>query len=252
MKKVDYLKLSEQYASFLVAVGGVSITALALVLSLGSESTKWTEGDPRLFLVAALVVATVSCFIGAHMMAETAAFISFSKETASEEFKGKASGERLFLLASFNIFIAIILVLFALMLLPMVSGKIDAGSITAISFTVFGLIVLGALCWMILAVKYRVRVPQSGYAIAFAVFIGLPWGLYLYFLLESPKCLLLLTFIPIIIFTIASLLYFALIFKDGARARLRKARIQDIYFFSSGIIISYLSLLAAGIRTMFG
>lgn len=255
MNKVDYLKLSEQYASFLVAVGGVSITVLTLVLSLGSETAKWTEGDPRLFLVAALIVATVSCFTGAHMMAETAAFISFSKEATSNAFKCKASGERLFILASFNIFIAIILVLFALMILPTASGKVDANSITVISFTAFGLIGSGAIYWMILAIKYRMNIRpmnirQIRRAILSAIVIGIIWSLYLYFCLVSKKWLLLLTFLPIVSFTVISLIYFALIFKGSAKARLRKARILDICIYSFGIIISYLSLLAAGIRMM--
>jgi uncharacterized protein with PQ loop repeat len=250
MKKVDYLKLSEQYASFLVAIGGVSITALTLVLSLGSEPTTLTEGDTLSFLVAALVVATALCFIGAHMMSETAAFISCSKEPVSDKFNRKASGERLFLLASINIFVAIILVLFALMLLPTASGRVDPASIKPISFTVFGLIVFGAFCWMILASNYRMPVPHSGRAIVLPLIIGLVLGLILYFLLISKRYLLWATFIPIVIFTVASLLYFAWIFKDGSKARLRKARIRDIYFFSSAITISYASLVVASIRTM--
>ena len=36
----DYFNLSQQYANFLVAVGGVSITALAVVLTLGTKSVK--------------------------------------------------------------------------------------------------------------------------------------------------------------------------------------------------------------------
>ncbi len=82
--EVDYLKLSEQYASFLVAAGGVSITVLTLVLSFGSESANGK--DLRTFLAAALVVAIISCFTGAHMMAETASFISYKpKPLPSDE-----------------------------------------------------------------------------------------------------------------------------------------------------------------------
>src|SRR5712692_3161581 len=62
--KVRYQKLSEQYANFLVAVGGVSITVLALVLSLGSASSGSSPAErySRAFLVVALLTATVSCF----------------------------------------------------------------------------------------------------------------------------------------------------------------------------------------------
>src|SRR2546429_2684192 len=98
--EVDYLKLSEQYASFLIAAGGVSITVLTLVLTLGTETTETRERELRTFLAAALVVATISCFTGAHMLSETASFISYSKGTQTP-----LSGERLFLLASINIYI---------------------------------------------------------------------------------------------------------------------------------------------------
>jgi hypothetical protein len=41
MDYVDYQKLAEQYASFLVAVGGISITVLAIVLTLRPEEESW-------------------------------------------------------------------------------------------------------------------------------------------------------------------------------------------------------------------
>lgn len=68
MEHVDYQKLSEQYASFLVAVGGVSITVLTLVLSLSPnpKDPPPAEGDSRSFLVVALILAALSCFIGAQ------------------------------------------------------------------------------------------------------------------------------------------------------------------------------------------
>jgi hypothetical protein len=245
MQNVDYQKLSEQYASFLVAVGGVSITVLTLVLSLGSNSGEPylpTEGDSRSFLVVALVVAALSCFVGAQMMAETAAFTQKNKENA----------DRLFLLASGNIFVAIVLVFFALMLLPLSSGKVHLESIKPISIGLFFPIVAGALYWAILAGKYRMRVSGRERAIWRSIITGLIWGIILYLLPISERWFLWLTFAPSALLTIISLAWFAWIFKDGHSISLKKARIQEIWFFSLSITISYASLVAAAIKTMSG
>jgi hypothetical protein len=88
--QVDYLKLSELYASFLAALGGVSITVLTLGLALSEKLVLSRFG------VAALFVATISCFTGAHLMAETVAFISGSKS----ELRNLLVGARLSLIAS--------------------------------------------------------------------------------------------------------------------------------------------------------
>ena len=231
MEQVDYQNLSELYASFLVAVGGVSITALTLVLSLGSESAGRTS---RAFLVSALVVATVSCFIGSHMMAETSAFISYSK--------GAPTGERLFLLASTNIFVAVALVLFALMLLPTSTGNIDVTTMTPISVLVFWLVVIGVCCWLVIASINRMPAPGSHLTILFLAFVVVAWCICLCFFLK--KYLLWASFIPIIILTVALQLYFALTFHDGGKVHAR-----DIRIFSSIISISYISLLVASIKT---
>lgn len=264
METVDYLKLSEQYASFLVAVGGVSITVLTLVLSLGSDLQTPTRVNSRSFLVAALIVATVTCFIGAHMMAETAAFIEFHNKTQPPS----PTGERLFLLATINIFIAIILVLFALMLLPMSSRRVHAASIAPFSIGIFMIIVGVALYWMILAANHRMPVPQSTLAIWLAVAIGLLWGLLLWVCSTSKKYLrwvrskkrlrwagrmkgmLWITFAPSAFSTAISLIWFASIFKEGNTIRLHKVRDQDILFFCFAIALSYAPLVVAAIRTM--
>lgn len=267
MKKVDYLKLSEQYASFLVAVGGVSITVLTLVLTFGSESLT-PKVNSRSFLVAALVVATVACFIGAHMLAETAAFISNAKEKAKEIAERKqdntsqlgplpspeeiVSGVRLFLLASTNIFIAIILVLFALMLLPTSSRRVDAASLAPISVGVFLVIVAVAVYWMILAAKYRVPVSQSGRATWSSIIILSELGVILYSLPISNEWLLCIAFAPSALSTVISLVWFSWIFKEGNAIRLHKARNQDIWFFSLAISLSYTPLVVAGIKIMLG
>src|SRR5205085_3478511 len=128
MKDVDYAKLSEQYGGFLVAVGGVSITVLAVVLGLGSK-TELAEGGKtaQVFLVAALITATVSCFIGAHMMAETAAFFTKNGDEQPKKYKIPL-GRRLFVLATTNIFIAITLVLFSIVLLPTATGLLPTAT----------------------------------------------------------------------------------------------------------------------------
>ncbi len=105
--QLDYLRLSELYASFLAALGGVSITVLTLVLTL---YPKPVVGNLSRFWVAALFVATISCFTGAHLMAETVAFISGSNESS-------LVGARLSLLASVNIYVAAMLLIFAVVLL---------------------------------------------------------------------------------------------------------------------------------------
>ena len=168
MNQVDYAKLSGQYAAFLVAVGGISITVLALVLSFSSapntsETLTETGKIARVFLVAALIAATVSCFIGAHMMAETAAFFTRCEKKPSEEKLPDEIplGRRLFVLATSNIFIAITLVLFSIVLLPTATGKADlAASLKLISLVVFLGVVLGALCWIFVHPERPLRAPQ--------------------------------------------------------------------------------------------
>jgi hypothetical protein len=208
-----------------------------------------TDGDPGLFVVAALVVATVSSFIGAHMMAETAAFISHSKQATGTGWRtGEESGERLFLLATFNIFLAIMLILFALMLLPKASGKVQSGSLALISSGVFGAMVIGAFVWMFFAIKYRAGMPQSELATLLTVGAAALWTIFL--LQFDSKPLLFLTFVPITMFAVGSLIYFAVIFRTGEQLRLRRACIPDLWCFRSGICICYGSLIAAGIRMM--
>lgn len=248
MNKVDYQKLSEQYAGFLVAVGGVSITVLTLVLSLGPEVAA-TEVNLRSFLVAALLVATVTCFVGAHMMAETAAFIECDKA----HHPNSPSGQRLFVLASLNIFIASILVLFALMLLPTSSGRVHAASLAPISVGVFLLVTVGVVCWMILAAYHRMsdrRMSKTGRCWAiWAPLSGVSaLGCILYFLPVSKECLLLMAFAPSALSTVFSFGWFAWVFKKNDRARLNEARIGDIWFFSFAVTCSYVPLVVAGLK----
>jgi hypothetical protein len=267
MDKVDYMKLAEQYANFLVAVGGVSITALTLVLSLrrkSKDTLRPAAGVARAFLVAALSVSTACCFIGAQMMAETAAYISYSQgkhpKHSTKAFIGFSQkkhhlpqeenlehwGERLFLLASTNIFMAAVLVFFALMLLPTVSGEKQAANLAVISFLVFALIVLGALFWMVRAAIDRMPAPGGWPFVIFPMFFSIA-GAILFFLKseKSLKYSLTTTFVPIIISAVVSLLWFASIFGQGGRAQ-----DQEIFFFSLAVTFSYTALIIAGLQIM--
>jgi hypothetical protein len=219
---VDYLKLSEQYGNFLIAIGGVSITILTVILTFSSEKK-------NIFLVAALIVSTISCFTGAHMMAETAAFVS--------KYKDISSGERLFLLASTNIFIAVVLVIFALMLLPIISDKVDVTSIKPISISVFVFVIFAVLFSVVLS-YYRMPAPKGWLPIQIAFAVGLTLSVILIVLLEfeilPKKALLWVSFIPIIGFTLVSFGWFAWSFPytldNGG-----KVLNEDIYLFSLAI-----------------
>lgn len=250
MNEVDYLKLTEQYASFLVAIGGVSITVLTLVLSLGSNvigNYKPTEVNLRSFLVGALIVATVTCFIGAQMMTEAAAFIQNCQDMTPPVH----SGDRLFLLASTNIFIAVILVFFAAMLLPTSSRRVHA-SIANFSGGIFLVIAIVAIYWAILAAYYRISLPQGGWAIWLPLFVAVVVGVILCSISITNKAWLWIAFTPSAFSTLASLVWFAWIFKEGNIDRLHGARIPDIWFFSFAITLSYAPLVVAGIKIMLG
>jgi hypothetical protein len=247
VKEVDYARLSEQYAGFLVAVGGVSITALALVLGLNTSPDdpvdKLIAATPRLFLVASLIVATVSCFIGAHMMAETAAFFTHPSIKNSEETSGKIKlGHRLFVLATTKIFIAVTLVLFAMVLLPTATGKKleITDNIKPILSVIFVAIVIGALFWMALAAIDRTDVgPEGWYAMVCAILVG---AARLFFSCDaSNQCLLLTTFIVIVSFNALSLVYFAAMFKEGVNCG-KLHCLMEVAVSSSVITFTYASL----------
>lgn len=301
MREVDYVKLSELYASFLIAIGGVSITVLSIVSAIGSDAEKTqTEELASSFLGAALIVATVSCFIGAHMMAETAAFIRHFRELTkaqpmkintrrwgTEEWTPSVAinfGKRLFLLATTNIFVSVILVLFAIVLLPAAKGT--ARNILPVYFMIFASVGGGTLYWMYLASKFRVPVNKSWIPITLSGVAGLIWGFSFGFGIKFPGgaidpkvpttgSLLLITFTPIVMFIVATLVYFASIFKrgnqarrprfvigrrsnnffprlykDGSKARNPEVSRFDIGFFGCAVTISYASLIVAGVKLL--
>jgi hypothetical protein len=279
MEFVDYQKLAEQYASFLVAIGGVSITVLALVLTLtpkSGESPELTEPGPRTFLVIALIVATLSCFVGAQMMAETAAFTNYTEPVKCDAdnkpvgcinytkpvppaiypetvtfTRPPKKADRLFLLASSNIFVAIILVFFALMLIPRLSHTVHLQSLKPIPYLFF-LIVAGALYWAIFAGQYRMIVDGRGRAIILALVISLIWGFSLYKLRIPKRWQLWATFAPSALLTVFSLAWFTWLYTDGDQKSLLEATIYEVWFFSISIGLSYAALVATGIKIVLG
>lgn len=271
MKNVDYQKLSEQYAGFLVAIGGVSITVLTLVLTF-SNSTKLAKGDLGSYLVLALLVATICCFIGAQMMAETAAFISYCKEKLAKEklakenpsqetrSEGRADdritpkerflGKRLFLLASINIFLAVILLLFALLLLPTAFEITNSDTVQSISFWIFLIVVIGTLIWLFLGVLNRGEIKGNRTPIISLGIISLVILLILYVLPVSNKSLLGWTFLPVVLLSVMSLLYFTLIFNGGDEVSDSEIILLDVCVFSFATNICYAVILAAAFRTI--
>lgn len=254
--KSDYLKLSELYASFLVAVGGVSITVLALVLSFGrspdepKSESETREQKVRAFLVAALVVATVSCFVGAQMMAETAAFIQhhdiLRKAASPPTNYPDWSGERLFLLASANIFIAVALLLFALVLLLNTSGKVDEDIIRPLAVSVFLLVLGGAIVWVVYASLYRMHAPGGWHYGLLPAVPGAAWGVVIYRTQRLDEHLLSSSLIPVVVFTVFLLLYFVGTCDAGGPVSNR-----DIALFSAAVSFSYSCLIFAGLRVLF-
>lgn len=154
----DFRKLAGQYASFFTALGGVCITVLTLILALERVPNR---ADLHSVLIASLVVATVVSFIGAHLMAETAASIRqpapivdnpLSSPNPYNPAHQKETppwvGGRLFLLASTNIYLGAILTSFSLMLLPAAYDKLNARELTLITLSVFLVVLVSAYFWM--------------------------------------------------------------------------------------------------------
>ena len=162
---MDYGKLAEQYGSFLVAIGGVSITVLTLVMSiwhlrpdlatLGANEADVVNN--RSALIKSLIIATFCSFVGAHLMAETAAFVSGQP---------KGFGARQFLVAGVNIFIAVTIVMFAIMLLTTEYKKENERllGIRRMSKRVFGVVVVCVLCWMGVSILWRMPPKHWGWS----------------------------------------------------------------------------------------
>jgi len=156
MVQIDNIELAKSYGQFLAALGGVSITVLTLALTLRKEIA-----DQRLFqfLNAALIVATIVCFIGAHGMSEVSAI-------PTAEMPG---ARRLYMIASINVVMAAALFLFALMLLPRVYDDDMPDELKAIAFWSFAAVVIGAQAWMVSFIEHLGHPSASGALLAAAV-----------------------------------------------------------------------------------
>jgi len=224
--QLDYLRLSELYASFLAALGGVSITVLTLVLTL---YPKPAVGNSSRFWVAALFVATISCFTGAHLMAETVAFISGSKSSLV--------GARLSLLASVNIYVAAMLLIFAVVLLT-------ANYVKWISILVFPFVLLITLCWMYVTATTRFEPVPSHPRIAarLAICFGVAVGIAMYKWAASRSCedcFLFASFVLPVFSAAFSFFYFVWIFNSQDRE-------LNVWLYSFAIALPCISLFGTG------
>src|SRR3569833_1412505 len=113
----NYSLLAQSYGSYLIAIAAVCVTVLTLVLTLGKA-----KGERLVlrFLVAALVVATVACFVGGHLMPEAAAVPTpHCTAKLAAILRQPIAGIRLFYIASVNIYVAAVMFLYALALLTL-------------------------------------------------------------------------------------------------------------------------------------
>lgn len=224
---IDYQKLSELYASFLAALGGVSITVLTLVLTLYPRPV---AGNLSRFWVAALFVATVSCFTGAHLMAETVAFISKSN---------KLTGVRLSLLASINIYVAAMLLIFTVVLLT-------AEHVKWISLFVFLLVLFITLSWMRRTAisRFNPKDPQDKNAALLAIITGLIVGIVMFWAASrlSEELFLIASFVLPLVSTGFSFCYFVFVLKSN-----KEDRKLNVWLYSFAIALPCVSLFGAGL-----
>lgn len=252
---MDYGKLAEQYGGFLVAIGGVSITVLTLVLSIWhlkrspeENDTVSTASSNRPALITSLIIATFCCFVGAHLMAETSAFIS--SITQGTALKANV-GARQFLLASINIFIGVTVVMFAVMLLATEYRKEDESSpgIRTMSMLVFCAVVGSVLWWMFFTIVARMPVSNeiwlSYVAVALVAFVGgLLVGLAT---LLKRSWTLTGTFFLIVGFTFFSLIYFSLSLRQFSLGLHR----LDFAFFVAAITSTCIALMSSAYRLVY-
>lgn len=136
--KYDYVAAATTYAGLLGSLGGVCITILTLVLVINPQQAKQKNFHP--LLVSALMVATIACFAGAHLMADVVAF------------KDSANLLRLFRIGSINTYLSIGLFSFSLMLLPMVYDKNIPQELKKIGLMTFLVVSVAEFYWVYSAV----------------------------------------------------------------------------------------------------
>jgi hypothetical protein len=260
---MDYGKLAELYGGFLVAIGGVSITVLTLVMSIWnlkidsaikgdgvSQNKQQVEVERavninRSALIKALIVATFCSFVGAHLMAETAAFVVGHP---------KGFGARQFLLASMNIFIGVTLLMFALMLLATEYKKENQRlpGIRRLSVWVFVAVVFCVLWWMFVSIFWRMPPPHRVWTFLPALLVVLAMGVVYAFSWKKPavmEALLRHTFGLVISFILLSLIWFSCSLYEGSLmpdAVGGSVGSGEAVFFVATITFTCVSLLMSG------
>lgn len=167
--ETNYFTLASQYSNFLSALGGISITVLALVLALDRQPIN-KKAYP--VLIVSLVLATFACFTGVHLMSETAALPRLTKAGTER------SGLGPYLISTVNICIAPMLTGFSLMLLPKVYFKEKANrndedviGIQWIANRVFFVVVGIAWFWTIYYFYARLNTPAWWWSWTIAIFL---------------------------------------------------------------------------------
>jgi hypothetical protein len=233
---VNFIALASSYAGFLAALGGVSITVLTLVLALEREPS-----DPKhhSLLIASLVVATISCFVGTHLMAETAAFTYIPPAPPNPLFAA-----RLFLIASVNIYLAVDSFLFSLMLLPAAYGKRNAAHIRRPTTFAFVTLQLGAFVWVGRSVLFHLMAPVGAYLLALVASLCLALCFFFTTNAGQTRCKE-VPFLMAVLFTIASLIFFAFTFNDGSQPKK-----IDVIFYSLATTLPCASLVGLGVKAI--
>lgn len=228
----EFTTLASTYAGFLAALGGVSITVLTLVLAL-----KEPPGGSILYpsLVASLIVATVACFVGAHLMAETT---SISKDLHT-------GVPRLFMIASVNIYLSAALFLYALMLLPRVYDTNIPHGVKHIAFWTFAWIGMGSFVWMATSVL-NVGHKDSKLILSLTL-IGALLLLVIYLVVNRSGRQRADGFLQAPLWTCLVIVGALLLFYHLTRNLNSEPRLIDLLVFSGGVAVPCSLILAAGI-----
>nr|VFJ51134.1 MAG: hypothetical protein BECKDK2373B_GA0170837_103215 [Candidatus Kentron sp. DK] len=136
----NYQKLSSGYRQWLTAIGGVKtavLTLTVLILTREGAVVAGTDSEQYATLLSALFVGIFTCFIGSLLMGE------------AEAVRGEKEAFHLFMIASVNIHVAIILFFFSTMLLATIHSSLLGGkNIPVVIFSLFSFIGLASLVWM--------------------------------------------------------------------------------------------------------
>jgi len=158
------------FGSFVISLAGISITVLTLVLALPKEHRH--TGHFRL-LYTTLVVATLACIQGAHLMGDAASWES--------RFSGAAPYEgsiQAFMTAAPTGYVATVLVMFALVLLPKVYDPTFPRIIRYILLATLAAEVVGSWLSMIPQVWLGAGVSHNKPAVIVAVIGVIGLGVY--------------------------------------------------------------------------